>query len=63
MNVELVGDLMKKLPIEDTDDFTKFQYKYLDSRLTNDTFQKVFEMRGDSQYFYVFTHNNKMVNR
>ena len=48
MNVELVGDLMKKLPIEDTDDFTKFQYKYLDSRLTNDTFQKVFEMRGDS---------------
>ena len=26
-------------------------------------FQKVFEMREDQEYFYVFTHNNKMINR
>ena len=41
-----------------SDDFNKFQYSYLDQRITNETFSKVFEMASDKDNFYVFSHNN-----
>ena len=47
---------------EYTDDFSKFQYNYLNKRVTNETFNKVFEMKGDEDHLFVFTHNNKNLN-
>jgi len=47
---------------EYSDDFNKFQYNYLNSRVSNDTFNKVFEMRDDEENLFVFTHNNKNIN-
>ena len=36
----------------------RFNYRYLDQRVKNDTFSKIFEIRGDDEHFYVFTENN-----
>ena len=36
----------------------RFNYRYLDQRVKNDTFNKIFEIRGDDKHFYVFTENN-----
>lgn len=37
-------------------------YNFLNSRISNSSFNKVFEIKGDSQHYYVFTQNNKQVN-
>lgn len=38
-------------------------YQFLDKRVRNDTFDKIFEVGGQSDYLYIFTHNNKQINR
>lgn len=38
-------------------------YSFLDSRIGNDTFNKLFEIGDHPDYFYIFTHNNKQINR
>ena len=57
-------EYMKKSSLvgENTD---KFMYSFLDSKLTNDSFAKVFEIKGHHQhkdYIYIVSQNNKKVN-
>ena len=41
----------------------KFLYSYLDKRIKNDTFSKLFEIPLDNEHFWILTHNNKQANR
>ena len=61
LNISMIESLQNS-DGEYSDDFNKFQYNYLNSRVSNDTFNKVFEMRGDEENLFVFTHNNKNIN-
>ena len=51
-------DYMKKSS-DHGENVDKFIYSYLDKKITNQTFSKIFEIRGDSEHFYIFSQNNK----
>ena len=43
------------------EDTHKFLYSFLNGRISNSTYQKIFERKSDPDHFYVFTQNNKAV--
>ena len=53
---------LEKMSISSNENEDKFVYSYLETRIKNDTFTKLFEMADDSDHFYIFTHNNKKKN-
>jgi len=51
---------MRKSSTDSNED--KFLYSYLDDRIGNETFSKLFEIKSDPSHFFVFGHNNKKKN-
>jgi hypothetical protein len=59
MNIKKLTQ-MQKSSIDSNPD--KFLYSYLEKRVNNETFSKLFEVKSDPDNFYILAHNNKNKN-